>query len=99
MGIEQYAPWVSLLAAVLSIGYVAVDYWRPAPASAGREPTDRRSLGGFLDAYEGFFVVVGSTLVLAVAAHLGLRGTAFFYRRSRPSASGLDPEGEGRTLR
>jgi hypothetical protein len=59
MGIEQYAPFVSLLAAVLSIAYVAVDYWRPGPASAGREPTDRRSVGGFLDTDEGFFVVVG----------------------------------------
>ncbi|MFD1569663.1 hypothetical protein [Halorubrum laminariae] len=30
---------------------------------------------------------------------LGKKIGAGFYRRSRPSASGLDPEGEGRTLR
>ena len=38
----------------------------------------------------------------ALYAYIGLFipfGVAYLYRRSRPSASGLDPEGEGRKLR
>jgi truncated hemoglobin YjbI len=39
------------------------------------------------------------TLYERLGGHDGIRAVVDdFYRRSRPSASGLDPEGEGRTL-
>ena len=40
--------------------------------------------------------IAGIMLVMTAGAAIPFGG--YIYRRSRPSASGLDPEGEGRTL-
>jgi hypothetical protein len=84
MALEDVTPWVSLLAAVLSIGYIAVDYWLLTPGrseSGGGEgaspPRSRPSLGGFVDRYQDFFTVFTVALVVAVLAHVELGADPF----------------------
>ena len=42
MGITEISAWVSLVAALLSIGYLAADYWRSPTGEVATTP----SLGG-----------------------------------------------------
>lgn len=71
-----------MTAAILSVGDIALDYRSGADdGSTGGQSgggTDR-SLSGFVEAHAEFLLVFATMLVLAAAAHVGLRGTAYFY--------------------
>ena len=61
MGIEQLSAWVSLVAALLSISYVGLGYWRSAEANPA---TPDASLSGFVDRHRHLIVVVVTMLGL-----------------------------------
>jgi hypothetical protein len=83
MALEDVTPWVSLLAAVLSIGYIAVDYWLLNPGGSGGDvggggaegspARSRPSLGGFVDRHQNLLTVFAVALVVAVVAHVELQ--------------------------
>lgn len=59
--VEQLSAWVSLIAALLSIGSASVGYWRSAE---GNSATPDASLSGFVDRHDGLIVVVVTMLAL-----------------------------------
>ena len=80
MDLSTLSAWVSLVAALLSICYVAADYWRSPPASAGGSAangsTRDRSLGGFVAEHGTVIVAVTSLAFVAGGLHW-LLATAF----------------------
>ncbi len=59
MGVSELSAWVSLAAALLSIGYLAADYWRTPTGEL--TSVNRRSLGSVL-ADNGNLLVVAVTM-------------------------------------
>ena len=74
----------------------------PADAVGAMEDAFAEHAAGTLEAPPRWAIEPGAgSLVFTVGAATGPADTAGFrvYRKDRPSASGLDPEGEGRKLR
>lgn len=72
--IEDLAPWVSLLAATLSIGYVVVKEYRYRGGGAvtddGERPDSGATLGAVLGTYQGTIVTAVTLFALAAVLQL-----------------------------
>lgn len=77
MGVSELSAWVSLIAALLSISYVAVDYWQGAEQRDRAGQKDPASLGslsagpspaGFIDEHGSLLVAVVSLGFVALLA-------------------------------
>jgi NADH:ubiquinone oxidoreductase subunit 6 (subunit J) len=71
MDIQQVAPWVSLLASILTFVYVGLREWRRVPGNDGA-PAQRRnrpSLGEIVASADLFLMVAISMLFMAAVAH------------------------------
>jgi hypothetical protein len=81
MNVEQLSPWISLLAAILSICYLAVDYARTTPKTAAEGETDasESTVVNFITEHDGFLISTTVLLFIAGVIHWFLRSTAFFY--------------------
>jgi hypothetical protein len=80
MGIESLSPWVSLVAGVLSIGYVVVEEYRTRDSGDADTPSGGgHSLADALQKHEEFVVTAVTMFAIAGGAHVLLRSTEFFY--------------------
>jgi hypothetical protein len=76
MGIESLSPWVSLLAGVLSIGYVVLEEYRTrSGADAGTASTDGHSLADAFQKHDGFVITAVTMFAIAGGAHVAFAET------------------------
>lgn len=70
--VEDLAPWVSLLAGLLSIGYLVLREWGQRADRTGAAGTPSPSLGDALATYRGTIVTAVTFFTIAGVAHLTL---------------------------
>lgn len=80
MGVEALSPWVSLVAGVLSVGYLVYDEWRSRPSPTTDATTGRRrSVSTAVKNHQDVLVVAVTMFFLAGLAHWYLRSTPLFF--------------------
>ncbi len=68
--VEALAPWVSLLAGLLSIGYLVLKEWRDRSDGTAGTGVAGPSLGDALAAYQGTIVTAVTLFTIAGIAHV-----------------------------